>query len=80
MPSRVQSERLRSHVVEVCAQLPEVTVEDGQHIGFAVRAKRFGWLLDDHHGDGRLALTCKAAPGENTALAEQHPARFFLPS
>ena len=78
MPS--QSQSLRSRVVEICAGLPEVAVEDGQHIGFSVRGKRFAWLLDDHHGDGRLALTCKAPPGENTALAERHPDRFFMPS
>lgn len=80
MLSPTQSKRLRSRVVEVCAGLPEVTVEGGQHVGFSVRGKRFAWLLDDHHGDGRLAFTCKAPPGDNTSLAERHPARFFLPA
>jgi hypothetical protein len=75
-----QSESIRSRVVEICAGLPAVVVEDGQHIGFSVRGKRFAWLLDDHHGDGRLALSCKAPPGENMALAERHPGRFFMPS
>ena len=80
MPSQAHRDALRSRVRDVCAALPEVTVQEGRHIGFAVRGKRFGWLLDDHHGDGRLAFTCKAPPGENTALAGRDPARFFLPS
>ena len=67
-------------MVELCAGLPEVVVEDGRHVGLSVRGKRFAWLLDDHHGDGRLAFTCKAPPGENTALADRDPARYFLPS
>jgi hypothetical protein len=75
-----QNHRLRARVVDICAGLPEVAVDDGRHIGFSVRGKRFAWFLDDHHGDGRLALTCKAPPGENTALAERHAGRFFLPS
>ena len=68
----------RSRLVDLCKALPEVSVEDGQHVGFSVRGRRFAWLLDDHHGDGRLALNCKAAPGANSALAECHPERFFL--
>ena len=80
MLSETRREAMRSRVRALCAALPEVTVEDGQHIGFAVRGKRFGWLLDDHHGDGRLAFTCKAPPGENSALAERDSARFFLPT
>ena len=80
MPSEGRRATVRSRVRDLCAALPEVTVEDGQHIGFAVRGKRFGWLLDDHHGDGRLAFTCKAPPGQNAALARRDPERFFLPS
>lgn len=64
----------------MCAALPGVTVEDGRHVGLSVRGKRFAWLLDDHHGDGRLAFTCKALPGMNTELADRLPARYFLPS
>jgi hypothetical protein len=75
-----EAQAVRARVVDVCAGLPGVDVEDGQHIGFSVRGKRFAWLLDDHHGDARLAFTCKAPPGENSALAERHPERFFLPS
>ncbi|MDH3684282.1 MAG: MmcQ/YjbR family DNA-binding protein [Acidimicrobiia bacterium] len=46
----------------------------------AVRRKKFAYYLDDHHGDGVVALTCKAPPGTNRALAESDPDRFFIPS
>jgi hypothetical protein len=80
MASRAHRERLRSRVVDLCAALPGVSVEDGRHVGLSVRGKRFAWLLDDHHGDGRLAFTCKAPPGMNTEFADRLRGRYFLPS
>jgi predicted DNA-binding protein (MmcQ/YjbR family) len=73
---------VRERVTELCTSLPEVEVEagGGSHLGFEVRRRRFVWFLDDHHGDGRLALNCKGAPGESARLAEQHPDRFFVPA
>ncbi len=65
---------------EICHGLPEATSSPGQHVGFEVRGRRFAWYLDDHHGDGRLALVCKAPPGENAALAAADRARYFMPS
>lgn len=35
--------------------------------------------MDDHHGDGRLALWCKAAPGAQEVLIQADPERFFVP-
>jgi hypothetical protein len=68
---RPQSQSLRSRVVDICAGLPEVAVEEDRHIGFSVRGKRFAWLLVDHHGDGRLALQVKAPPGVQEALVAE---------
>jgi hypothetical protein len=69
----------RDRVSALCLALPEATSEGDRHLGFSVRGRRFAWLVDDHHGDGRLAIHCKAPPGENTTLAETDPARYFLP-
>jgi hypothetical protein len=33
----------------------------------------------DHHGDGRVALLCKAGPGEQGRMVEDDPRRFFVP-
>jgi hypothetical protein len=68
----------------VCAELPEAEVRSGghdeRHLAFVVRGKKFGYFLDDHHGDGRLALTCKAPPGEQAVLVASDPERWFVPA
>jgi hypothetical protein len=73
---------VRERLTKLCTSLPEAEAEGGghQHVGFQVRGRRFAWFLDDHHGDGRLALNCKGAPGESARLAERHPERFFVPA
>jgi predicted DNA-binding protein (MmcQ/YjbR family) len=70
----------RERLIRLCTSLPEVEANGDQHVGFTVRRKRFAWFLDDHHGDGRLALNCKGPPGESARLAEEHPDRFFIPA
>jgi hypothetical protein len=71
----------RSQVKAIVAELPEVTIEKHRrHMGLQVRGKRFAWYLEDHHGDGRIVLTCKTALGVNQTLATSRPDRYFLPS
>ncbi len=72
--------RRRERILKLALALPEVRVEGDQHLGFSVRGKRFAWYVDDHHGDGRVALHCKAGPGANHGLAEVHPDRFHVPA
>jgi hypothetical protein len=67
--------------VRSAARLPGVEPEESNgHIGFAVRGRRFAWLLVDHHGDGRLALCVKAPAGEQDALLGNSSGRYFIPS
>lgn len=69
-----------ARVTEICEGLPEVqAVPAGQHTSFTVRGRRFAWHLVDHHGDGRVSVECKAAPGVNAAMAEAEPGRCYLP-
>jgi hypothetical protein len=72
--------RLRERVAAIVAELPEATCTGDQHLTLAVRKKTFGYFLDDHHGDGRVAIACKAAPGEQEALVRSDPARFYVPA
>ena len=66
---------------KICLSLPETTREDkGQHAAFLVRKKIFAYYLNDHHGDGIVAVTCKVLPGDNTALSAASPERFYLPA
>ena len=71
----------RARVAEICLALPEAAAESatGQHDAYVVRKKKFAYYLDDHHGDGRLAVQCRAAPGENVALVAEDPVRFSIP-
>src|SRR5215469_12668428 len=65
----------------ICLRLPEVTREyNGDHAAFRVRKKTFAYFLDNHHGDGIVAIVCKVLPGGNTALVKAKPAKFYIPS
>lgn len=68
-------------LTEICLGLPEATRQDsGSHASFLVRKKTFAYFLDNHHGDGIVAVCCKVALGENADLAAADPARFYLPA
>ncbi len=75
-----QPEEALAWLRSLCVAWPEVT-EAPKHgrPTFAVRGKTFVMFLDDHHGDGRLALWCKAPPGAQGVLVGSDPARFFVP-
>jgi predicted DNA-binding protein (MmcQ/YjbR family) len=70
----------RQRLVDVCTGPPEVVAEGEGHIRFAVRGKPFAYYLEDHHGDGRIAVCCKAPPGDQEALVATDPERFYLPA
>jgi hypothetical protein len=68
-------------LTKICLALPEATRDyNGQHAGFQVRKKTFAWFLNDHHGDGMVAVNCKVIRGDNTALAAAQPDRFYIPA
>src|SRR4029453_10456126 len=71
----------RKQVVTLVKSLPEAkaTPAGERHLTLEVRGKRFGWFLEDHHGDGRLALNLKAANGVTRVLVAKMPARFYFP-
>ena len=70
-----------ANVRAACLRLPE-TSERPSHGGpaFFIRNKKcFVMFLDDHHGDGRLAIWCAAPDGVQADLIETEPDRFFRP-
>ena len=71
----------RQRLVKLCCSLPEAEFERGgaTHLSFKVRKKIFGYYTFDHHGDGRIALWCKAPPGEQARLVGESPSRYFVP-
>ena len=47
---------------------------------FFIRNKKcFVMFLDDHHGDGRLAIWCAAPDGVQAEMVDIDPERFFRP-
>jgi phosphoribosylglycinamide formyltransferase-1 len=68
-------------LTKIAMALPETVREyRGSHAQFLVRKKSFAYFLNNHHGDGIVAVTCKVLPGDNNLLAGASPDRFYLPS
>jgi len=68
-------------VREACLALPEVSerLSHGSPTFFIRDKTTFVMFLDDHHGDGRLALWVAAAPGVQAEMVDEEPERFFVP-
>lgn len=65
----------------IAEALPEGgVVRHGRHAQLAVRGRTFAWLTDDHHGDGILGITAKAAPEEGEMLLAAAPERYYRPT
>lgn len=64
-----------------CLAFPE-TSERLSHgaPAFFVQGKRsFLTYMDDHHGDGRLAIWCAAPPDMQSLLTDASPEAYFVP-
>lgn len=81
MPKNSAEDRRLTRLTEIALALPEAQRQIyGSHAQFLVRKKTFSYFLDNHHGDGIVAVTCKVLPGENKTLTEAQPGRFYLPA
>jgi hypothetical protein len=80
MPSRVDAALAR--VRSICLSLPEVTERPshGAPTFFVKGKKSFATFLDNHHGDGRLAVWCAAPPDAQAMLVDSDPEVFFVPA
>jgi hypothetical protein len=66
----------------LCLALPEAhEVEAWGEPTFRVRNKLFAMYANsgNHHGAGRAAVWCKAAPTNQALMVEAEPQRFFVP-
>lgn len=66
----------------ICLALPEAhEVEAWGEPTFRVRNKMFAMFAgpESHHGGGRPAAWCKAAPGEQAVRVRMEPERYFVP-
>jgi hypothetical protein len=78
--SPIASDAAYARVREICLRFPsaEEKLSHGAP-SFHVRGKLFLMFVDDHHGDGRLAVWCKSSLEEQRRLVGDSPARFFVP-
>jgi hypothetical protein len=75
-----RDEQRRARIDRIATGLPEVTsLRPKEHTTYLVGKKKIAWHLVDHHGNGRVELQTRAAPGQNAALVDAEPDRFFLP-
>lgn len=78
--AEVTTSVVRERVREIVARLPEArAVPQAGHLSLEVRKKRFGWFLVDHHGDGRLAINCKADAANRDRLLRALPGHAHVP-
>jgi len=70
----------RERLCKICLALPEAEAssQTGQHDKFTVRGRTFAYFLNDHQGDGRIAVNCKVAPGGMDVLIRGDPERFYV--
>lgn len=67
---------------KLCLALPEAhEVEAWAEPTFRVGNKLFAMYADagNHNGNGRGAVWCKAAPGNQALMVQTAPERFFVP-
>src|SRR5438128_1233166 len=72
---------LLKNLTRICLQLDGAECErQGSHATFRVRKKVFAYFLDNHHGDGIVAVCTKTRLGENLDLSREQPAKFYMPA
>ena len=66
---------------KICLALPDVNERESHGSPtFFIRDKRsFVSYMNDHHGDGRLALWCASSSDVQQMLATSRPQQFFVP-
>lgn len=69
-----------ARVRAICLALPESfeKISHGAPTFFAGK-RAFVMFMNNHHGDGRLAIWCKAPPGAQAMLVDSDANRFFVP-
>jgi hypothetical protein len=69
-----------ARIRRICLALPEATEKVAWGAPtFRVRDRIFVMFVNNHHGDGRLAIWCNADRDAQVALVDADPRRFFVP-
>jgi len=77
--AKPRTSAILKRVREICLSLPETTEKEAWSAPtFRVKKKMFAMFLNQHHGDGRVALWLDAPPGDQELLVAADPVRFFV--
>jgi hypothetical protein len=70
-----------ARVRKLCLSLPETSerLSHGAPTFFVRGQKSFVTYMDDHHGDGRLALWCACPRGMRDGLVKANADTYFVP-
>ncbi len=75
-----QAQRL-GKLLDLCDALPEVTAAPWRdHLMVQVRKKTFAYYLNNHHGDGKVALCAKSMMPRQRELIADDPDRYYSPA
>jgi phosphoribosylglycinamide formyltransferase-1 len=81
MPHSIAEDRRLVRLTTLCLTLPEtICRRTGDHADFSVRDKKFAYFLNNHHGDGIVAVCFRTVPGENEVLLASDGERFYKPA
>lgn len=84
MARKPSPDKVRARIAAIVERLPEgkaalVHGHTGDHLSLEVRGRRFGWFLDNHHGDARLAINCKVPALVAAQMQSLVPTQFHTP-
>ena len=81
MTNATERQRIVRRIRALCLGLPETSerLSHGAPTYFVREKRAFLMVLTNHHGDGRFAIWCAAAPGTQQLLIDADPERFFRP-
>lgn len=71
----------RQRVIEIVETFPDAAAIPvaGMHLSLEVRGKRFGWFMENHHGNERMEINCKAFPGVGEAMVKANDIVYYIP-
>jgi predicted DNA-binding protein (MmcQ/YjbR family) len=68
-------------LITICKSLPGTTNEAWfDHHVFKVGKKTIAYFLNNHHGDGIIAVACKSTKLRQAELVKSSPKHFYLPA
>jgi len=77
----MKADAILKKITALTAAFPETGIEQNNgHVAFLVRNKKYGWLLNNHHGDGMLCLCVKVDPEEKEFLIDLDPEKYLRPA